>query len=229
MFRCTKKRLKFTLFAFNAICAMMGVILIWFGSWLYSNREEVDVDNSEALIATVILVLGTVLVVMAFFGCVGTYTESKSMLISYAVILVILLVIQIFLVSISYTAASGSLSSGLQRGFDELWDKGHTNINTTLSFYEEWLHCCGKNSANDYFQMDKVPPASCCRYQDCRNVLNLYVEGCEQKFGEYVREKTNSFNIVSWCLILTEFIGSVFACILVDSIRNYRDRIRFYN
>ncbi|CAD7015430.1 unnamed protein product [Ceratitis capitata] len=229
MFRCTKKRLKFTLFVFNAICALTGVILIWFGAWLYSNISEVDVDNSETLIATVITVLGTVLLVMSVFGCTATYMESKSMLISYAVILVILLVIQIFLVSISYTAASGSLSSGLQQGFDELWDKRNTNINTTLSFYEEWLQCCGKSSANDYFLMDKIPPPSCCRYRDCTNVLNLYVIGCEQRFGEYVSDKTSSFNIISWCLILTEFTGSVFACILVDSIRNYRDRIRFYN
>ncbi|XP_054736468.1 protein late bloomer [Anastrepha obliqua] len=229
MFHCTRKRLKFTLFAFNAICAVMGIILVWFGAWLYSNITEVDIDNSETLIATVIIVLGNVLLIMAAFGCVATYRESKSMLIGYAVILIILLVIQMFLVSISYTAANGSLSSGLQRGFDELWDKGYTNLNTTLSFYEEWLHCCGKSSANDYFLMDKVPPPSCCRYQDCTNVLNLYVDGCEKKFSDYVGEKTNSFNIISWCLISTEFIGSVFACILVDSIRNYRDRIRFYN
>ncbi|XP_014102829.1 tetraspanin-9 [Bactrocera oleae] len=229
MIRCTRKRLKVTLFVFNAICAIMGVTLMWFGAWLHSNIGEIDVDNSETLVAIVIVLLGAVLLVMAVFGCAATYMESKSMLISYAVILVILLVIQIFLVSISYTATSGSLSSGLQRGFDELWDKRNTNKNTTLSFYEEWLQCCGKSSANDYFLMDKVPPPSCCRYQDCTNVLNLYVDGCEKKFGEYLTEKTSSFNTISWCLIITELIGSVFACILLDSIRNYRDRIRFYN
>ncbi|XP_067632602.1 protein late bloomer [Eurosta solidaginis] len=229
MFRCTKKRLKITLLAFNAICALFGVFLIWFGAWLHSNISEIDIDDSEMLIATVIILLGIVLIVMAIFGCVAAYMESKSMLISYAVILVILLVIQIFLVSISYTAAGGSLSSGLQRGFEELWDKEYTTINTTLSFYEEWLQCCGKTSANDYLQMDKIIPRSCCRFQDCEVITNAYLNGCEKRFHEYMSEKTNSFNIVSWLLILTEFIGSVLACVLVDSIRNYRDRIRFYN
>ncbi len=60
----------------------MGVTLMWFGAWLHSNIGEIDVDNSETLVATVIVLLGAVLLVMAVFGCAATYMESKSMLIS---------------------------------------------------------------------------------------------------------------------------------------------------
>ncbi|XP_037941079.1 tetraspanin-9-like [Teleopsis dalmanni] len=194
------------LYIFNFLCALFGVILIWFGVWLcntVNGENERTIDLGENLLGALIILLGVVVFLISIFGFVGIYMKSRKMLICFAVIMVLLLIIQLVLLSLSYTAASEGMPSELKQGFDELWDK-HDFDNSTLSSYEQWLQCCGKNSAEDYILLDKFPPSSCCKDRDCTNIMNLYVVGCERKFRDYVKEKTRNFNIISWLLILIE-------------------------
>ncbi|TMW40083.1 hypothetical protein DOY81_014837, partial [Sarcophaga bullata] len=176
-----------------------------------------------------IITLGVVVFSTSVYGVVAAILEHKRMLIYFAVLLVVLIVIQFVLVSISHAYINNKFPKKLQDGFDELWDTEYQTTNTTLSIYEEWLKCCGKTGANDYFLLDKVPTSSCCKDHNCAVIHNLYTEGCEEKYRNYIKTKTNYFNALSWLIITTEFIGSIFACVLVDSIRNHRDRERFYS
>ncbi|XP_013098678.1 23 kDa integral membrane protein [Stomoxys calcitrans] len=220
---------KFIVMSINVICAILGSLLIWFGAWLYQSVEDAKFDHGEELASIVIMTLGAVLICTAIYGSVVTVLGHINMLIGYAVVLIVLLVIQIILVSISYTALNNGVSEKLQQGFDELWDPLHRGPSAALSFYEEWLQCCGRNSPEDYYLLDKFPTNSCCKDHNCIKIFNLYKDGCEDKFRDYVKVKVYNFNLLSWVIIVTEFVGSIFACLLIDSIRNYRDLQRFYS
>ncbi|XP_030387542.1 protein late bloomer [Scaptodrosophila lebanonensis] len=225
---CSTRMLGHFLCLINLICALIGVLLIWYGAWLLGSIAEQPLDHGENLAAVLCILLGIVVVLASIYGTVSVGMESKTMLISYAVLLVLLLIIQLIMFSISYAASRDALPDALKEGFEDLWNPQHTG-NSTLNAYEEWLHCCGRNSAEDYFLLDKELPQNCCVEHDCTRVMNLYLEGCELKFKEYISKKTSNFNSISWILIITEFVGSVLACYLVDSIRNHRDRVRFYS
>ncbi|ALC41265.1 Tsp42Eh [Drosophila busckii] len=228
---CTTRILRYILCVINLLCALNGCLLIWYGVWLLNSLVEpqhIVIDKGEKLAAILCIVLGCVIVLTSVLGTVGLLRECKRILISYAVLLVLLLVIQFILFSLSYAASRDRLPASLKQGFDELWDPLHSG-NSTLNAYEQWLHCCGRNSAEDYMLLERELPASCCFERDCTKPVNLFMNGCESTFKEYVSRKTANFHTISWLLILTEFVGSVATCYLVDSIRNHRDRVRFYN
>ncbi|KAI8119020.1 Protein late bloomer [Lucilia cuprina] len=225
----TTKTYKIITISLNTICGILGILLTWYGIWLYQSNDNPTFDHGEKLGGILIITLGVVVLCVSIYGIVVAIMECKKMLIYFAVLLVVLIVIQFIMVSITHSAINTTVSKRLKEGFDELWDTKYQNPNATLSIYEEWLKCCGKNSAEDYFLLDKVPPSSCCEDHNCTIIYNLYTVGCEEKFYNYIRAKTNYFNILSWLLITVEFIGSIFACVLVDSIRNHRDRQRFYS
>ncbi|EDW46696.1 protein late bloomer [Drosophila sechellia] len=229
---CTTRLLRYVLCVISGICALGGCLFIWYGAWLLDSLSEeqrvLGMDHGEDLAAVLCILLGTVIVVASIFGSVAVAKDSRTLLICYAVLLVFLLIVQIVLVSISYAASRDFLPDSLRQGLDDLWDLQHEG-NSTLNTYEEWLHCCGRNSAEDYLHLDKLPPPSCCLNRDCTKHLNLFMTGCEVKFKEYVTSKTANFHSLSWFLVIFEFAGSVTTCYLVDSIRNQRDRIRFYN
>ncbi|KAH8267101.1 hypothetical protein KR018_005686 [Drosophila ironensis] len=227
---CSTRLLKYILCVISGICALGGCLLIWYGAWLLENLSDerlVD-ETGEKLAAGICILLGGVIIVATIFGFVAVAKDSKSLLISYAVLLVLLLLVQFVMFSISFAASREDLPESLRQGFDDLWDPLHFG-NSSLNVYEEWLHCCGRNSAEDYLHLEKEPPSSCCLDQDCTILSNLYLDGCETKYKQYVSGKTANFHSLSWFLILLEFAGSVTTCYLVDSIRNHRDRIRFYN
>ncbi|KAM7342801.1 tetraspanin 42Eh [Cochliomyia hominivorax] len=213
----------------NTICGILGILLTWYGIWLYQSIENSKFDHGEELGGILIITLGVTVMCAAIYGTVVTIMEQKKMLIYFAVLLVILIVVQLIMVSISRITINSTITEKLKEGFDELMDTNFQKPNSTLSIYEEWWKCCGKNSAEDYFLLDKVPPPSCCEDHNCAIIHNLYNIGCEEKYQNYIKEKTCYFNILSWLIITFEFIGSIFACILVDSIRNHRDRQRFYS
>uniref|UniRef100_T1PJU0 Tetraspanin n=1 Tax=Musca domestica TaxID=7370 RepID=T1PJU0_MUSDO len=225
----SKRTYKIIVIILNVICAILGSVLTWFGSWLYKSIDDEKFDHGEKLASIVIMTLGGVLIFTAIYGTLATVFELSNMLISFAVLLIALLVMQIVLVSISYTALNNGVSKRLEKGFDELWDPLHLKPSENLSFYEEWLQCCGKNSPEDYYLLDKYPPTSCCKDHNCIKIHNLYKDGCADKYRDYVKSKVENFNILSWVIIATEFIGSIFSCLLIDSIRNYRDLRRFYS
>lgn len=54
-------------------------------------------------------------------------------------VLIILLIIQVVLVSISYSSINNGVSEKLKQGFEELWDPMHEKPSQNLGFYEEWV------------------------------------------------------------------------------------------
>ncbi|KAH8415956.1 hypothetical protein KR222_004839 [Zaprionus bogoriensis] len=227
---CTTRVLRYVLCVVNVIYALNGCLLIWYGVWLLDSLSEQQnaVEHGEKLAAILCLLLGSVIILASIFGTVALFKECRKMLISYAVLLLLLLVIQFIMFSISFAASRDALPESLRQGFDELWDAQHGG-NNTLAAYEEWLQCCGRNSAEDYLLLERELPLSCCAERDCTHPMNLHVEGCESKFKQYVSRKTANFHTISWLLMLSELVGSVVTCYLVDSIRNHRERVRFFN
>lgn len=140
------------------IFQILGILLTWYGIWLYQSIEESKFDHGEELGGILIIILGVTVFCVAIYGIVVAVMEQKKMLIyvsqkwnnsycifsyinvffkQFAVLLVVLIVIQLIMVSISHIIINNSISEKLKEGFDELMDTKYQKPNSTLSIYEE--------------------------------------------------------------------------------------------
>lgn len=70
---------------------------------------------------------------------IGINLLIRQLPLQYAVLLLLLLVIQFIMFSISFAASGDALPDSLKQGFEELWDANEQRSNSTLNAYEQWV------------------------------------------------------------------------------------------
>lgn len=210
---------KHLLLLLNFIFTLLGIVLIAFGIFVLISASNNNVDHGETLAGALIIVLGVVIVVIAIFGCLAAIHESRTKLIAYIISLVVLILLQLILAAMASQGTKDGLSGSVHDGFEQLWED-EVKAPGALAYYEDWLHCCGVNSTDDYHHIQHDIPRTCCKDHNCQIVDNIYTEGCQAKFEAYLSGKMLMFGVVSWILIIGEIIGAVLAWMLYSSVKN---------
>jgi len=92
------------------------------------------------------------------------------------------------------------------------------------------FHCCGVHDYNDWIDVTKDLPMSCCGPQpgmlgniSCnKNTTTLYKIGCVEGFGKYIEQNAVTIGSVGLGLAFVQFLGIIFSCHLSRQIkRNY--------
>ncbi|XP_036332329.1 tetraspanin-9 [Rhagoletis pomonella] len=210
---------KHLLLLLNFIFTLLGIVLIAFGIFVLVSASHNNVDHGENLAGGLIIALGVVIVVISIFGCIAAIHESRTKLIVYIISLVVLILLQLILAAMASQGTKDGLSGSVHDGFEQLWEY-ELKAPGTLAYYEDWLHCCGVNSTDDYHHIQHDIPRTCCKDRNCQIVDNIYKEGCQAKFEEYLSGKMLMFGVVSWILIIGEIVGAVLAWMLYSSVKN---------
>ncbi|KAH8285701.1 hypothetical protein KR054_012628 [Drosophila jambulina] len=214
---CSTNVLKvFALFS-DIIYALFGLVVIGLGVHIIYKFEHFNTA------AFVIIGLGVIVVLSALFGSLGAARESSSISKTFVVILIILIVLEILVVGFLW-AFQTSLLINVDKTFDQLWNDQPVPIKpgnqSQIASLERWLDCCGNVGPKDYI----LPPNSC--YNSESDKLNL--EGCRQKFLDFIAERWTAFNIVSLVLVGVEIICALLAYVLANSIVNRWRRSKYY-
>ncbi|KAH8304480.1 protein late bloomer [Drosophila kikkawai] len=214
---CSTNVLKvFALFS-DIIYALFGLVVIGLGVHIVYKFEHFNTAGF------VIIGLGVIVVLAALFGSLGAARESSSISKTFVVILIILIVLEILAVGFLW-AFQTSLLINVDKTFDQLWNDQPVPIKpgnqSQIASLERWLDCCGNVGPDDYVR----PPNSC--YNRESDKLNL--EGCRQKFLDYIAERWTAFNIVSLVLVGVEIICALLAYVLANSIVNRWRRSKYY-
>ncbi|KAH8252847.1 hypothetical protein KR032_002124 [Drosophila birchii] len=214
---CSTNVLKvFALFS-DIIYALFGLVVIGLGVHIIYKFEHFNTA------AFVIIGLGVIVVLAALFGSLGAARESSSISKTFVAILIILIVLEILVVGFLW-AFQTSLLINVDKTFDQLWNDQPVPIKpgnqSQIASLERWLDCCGNVGPKDYL----LPPNSC--YNSESDKLNL--EGCRQKFLDFIAERWTAFNIVSLVLVGVEIICALLAYVLANSIVNRWRRSKYY-
>lgn len=174
--------------------------------------------------AAFVIIGGSVVVVLAaIFGALGAARESSAISKVFVVILVILIVLQIIVVGFLW-AFQTSLLINVDKTFDQLWNDQPVPIKpgnqSQIASLERWLDCCGNVGPTDYV----LPPNSC--YNSESDKLNL--EGCRQKFLDFIADRWTTFNFGALVLVGVEIICALLAYVLANSIVNRWRRSKYY-
>jgi len=214
---CATSVVKFLIFLFNFVFVAGGVALVAFGGLFYygyTQYKEILPDlGPYGTPPLLMIIVGSIVFVIAFLGCCGTIRESKCMMMTYATVLLILLIAEIGIVAGIYykqDELKSLLTEGLDRSLAEYEIK--PEINETWNLMQSNLECCGVRGSKDWVNVNV--PASCCMEQNCTtsDPSKIWNEGCSDKIFSILKTEYGMY--AAAILAAVELLGVVFGCCL---------------
>ncbi|XP_017001495.2 protein late bloomer [Drosophila takahashii] len=214
---CATGTLKYSLFLFNALWAILGILVLVFGGLGWGAMPE--------MYAIGILVLGGIILLISFFGCCGAVRESPRMLWTYVTLLLVLLGLIVAFIILS---PKGVFKDYALKEVENQWELEKTKPGS-MDFIQKTYSCCGRDGARDYLDIkfwNSTVPDSCCKENSCVNPLNLNVDGCLKRVEEAFSDEQNTLSYFQWGLLGFDAVILLLAIVLAI---HYTNRQRRYN
>lgn len=232
---CGMSMVKYALFIFNLIFAISGIGIIVAGSVVLAGINDYSHFVGSALLAPpiVLIVAGAIVFIIAFLGCFGAIREVYCMLITFAILLIVILIVELavgitgavvknsFEMVLKDTLKQSMANYSINDAEKEVWDK-----------FQAKLQCCGVDSSDDWSAVTGNIPYSCCQEMQegtepasrhCidggKNQNYLRRMGCYAKLKDRTHGTTNILIAVGITIAFIEIIGIVLACILASRIK----------
>ncbi|XP_017472876.1 PREDICTED: protein late bloomer [Rhagoletis zephyria] len=212
---CATGTIKYSLFLLNMLWAILGILVILFGGLGWGAMPQ--------SYAIGIICLGGVILFISFFGCFGTIRESTRLLWTYAICLLVLLVLIVVFICLS---SRDVFKRYAMEGVEAQWRKELMqpgSMDTVQMVYA----CCGLNSAEDYIRIARAPPASCCNDGNCINPLNLHLTGCLPKVEEAFVDEAILTTYYEYGLLGFDFLILLLTVILAIHYQNRKRRFSY--
>ncbi|KAK7500942.1 hypothetical protein BaRGS_00007822 [Batillaria attramentaria] len=161
------KCVKFLLFAFNLVFVIAAIALIAVGA--YVQVKLVDYydffGNSYSGPGILLIVVGVLIFIIAFFGCMGALKENYCLTMTFAVLLGI-----IFIMMIAGGIAAYVLQDDIEAEVSNTLRDAEQNYATSGGVQKSWdtlqrdFTCCGVNSSSEWLaHLNNTYPISCCK------------------------------------------------------------------
>lgn len=220
------KCVKHLLFLFNLIFVLAGVGLIATGAYVKIKLDEYyDFFQDDYMGPGILLiVVGVIIFLLAFFGCCGAYKENYCLTMTFAVLLTL-----IFILELAGGIAGFVLRNDIEDDVDKALIKAEQNygvkkgVTSTWDKLQEEFKCCGVDNATEWKQFNSTkddPPHSCCPTTSAQCTYNdVYNKGCRKAFEDWLKDKIAIVGGVGVGLAFIQIVGILFACCLARAIR----------
>jgi len=229
---CGTGIVKFVMFLFNFIFVVGGVLMVWAGAMALSGYQEyqhfVNLDSFRAP-PIILIAVGCAVFLIAFMGCCGVLRENNCMMMTYAVFMSIILIVQVGIAVGAYLYEDDfkeALNKGMQNSLDKY--DSRKEIKGTWDSVQSNVKCCGYEGYMDWQKVRENPPESCCksRREGCADGVfqdegqakqKIHTQGCVNKV---FAKLSHQYVIIAASVIAgIEFVGILFACCLAARFR----------
>nr|XP_033325041.1 CD63 antigen-like isoform X2 [Megalopta genalis] len=221
---CVSGCIKWMLFIVNFLILICGVGILTIGvlAHLQLASESKDFSTPVAFPAITLIVLGSIIFVISFFGCCGAIRESHCMTITFASFLLLILLIQVAVAVFAFVVVK---DADVREQYVIQFDKYHTSNSSkqVVDLFQEKLECCGIDSPNDYHEL--TLPASCCGQKEAVCLVrDAYQQGCVTAMKNMLHLIGSVLGGVAIAVAAVELVGIIFALCLANSIKNTERR-----
>ncbi|XP_043803779.1 CD63 antigen-like isoform X2 [Apis laboriosa] len=228
---CISECIKYLLFIFNFIFMVCGLGILTLGVLVHLQILGVSkqIETGLAFPSITLIVLGSIIFVISFFGCCGAIRESHCMTITFASFLLFILLVQIAVAVYAFIIVKNDDNfRNISEKYQEIFNGYFLNSESKefIDLVQKNLQCCGVHSSSDY--NNKPIPASCCSTiendkKTC-SISNTYANGCVEVLKDTLKFAGTVFGSVAIAIAGVELIGIIFALCLANSIKNAERR-----
>lgn len=151
---CSMKLAKGLLFLFNFIFFLAGLIILVIASMALASLEKAEFLNGSLPGATIfILVVGAIIMTIAFFGCCGAFTENYCMVVTFCGVMIAIFVMELGGIIGVYVAKDdieGLVSRGMINSMNNYGQQGWDDSTSAWEDMQTGLHCCGTLGPQDW-------------------------------------------------------------------------------
>lgn len=224
---CAAGLVKAIMFIFNFLFVLAGLALIGIGTLFFLKLETYDkvVVEQFKIAPTLMLIVGVIVFIIAFFGCCGVCRESYCMLVTYAVLLLTIFALQLAIGIYAYVQVNedGDVRPLVERSLRSAFDEYEKNneVREVFDVMQKEFRCCGVSGPQDYLAKAIAMPASCCSEGNLNCILNgSFTTGCASRISENVTSSIKTVAYVAIGVAAVEIIGSIFAMCLASTLKN---------
>jgi len=184
---------------------------------------------------------------VGFLGCCGAMKGNICMLRLFAVILILLFILEIA-GGITGYVYRGELKDGFKDGLEKSLQDYNENgeVKTAVDEMQTFFQCCGNNGFDDWFNTDwehseaaggnYSVPESCCKHTSsgCKHTnlqflskngteaydtADINTKGCYNGLLDYFQSKLAIIGSTALGVAFFQLIGIVFSCCLISALK----------
>lgn len=179
---------------------LSGGLFLALGLWLHlSNQGYASLYPTHMGLSAeyLFILIGALSVVISFFGCCGSFFESRCCLVIYFSLIILLFLSEFIVGALVFVFRSGisraitmDIKDGIVKHYNGT-DRGGMISPSVSSIWDKVqsdLQCCGVNSYEDWYYIENWPkdkwvPRSCCRTKQSLST-DQYFEGSGSDYIE---------------------------------------------
>ncbi|XP_047521242.1 tetraspanin-18-like [Pieris napi] len=218
---CGEFLVKYILFFANLFFALAGLALIGLGVAVELQIKEITnaVEASNFHIAPIAaIVVGSVVFLIAFFGCCGAVRENNCMLITYSIFMLILMLLKVTLAVLIFVNLDSYVKE-IPRWLNEAFSRDQTAFHQI----EKTFKCCGPTGPLSYGNL--VLPETCCASTPC-TPFNSYT-GCATLVEDFFQTFGVAIGALAIAVVAIELVAIVFGLCLANHARNQSRRAHY--
>ncbi|GFG28272.1 hypothetical protein Cfor_07896 [Coptotermes formosanus] len=160
------------------------------------DKVQNEVNISASPIA--LIVVGSIVFIIAFYGCCGAIRESHCMIVTFAVFLLVILIVEIAIGIVAFVNRDGenwerAVNESITEAFDK-YPSTDATLNEEVNSLQHNLECCGVRGPT--YWVDKgitQPPQGCCVNPDLQCVIyqdahQVFQDGCVDKLISLLKD-----------------------------------------
>lgn len=229
MVSCGMTFIKYLLFVFNLLFAISGIVILAVGATIVASQKNLQLVIENFWSGAVLLIaVGSIVFLISFLGCCGAIRNSNVMVMSFAVLLII-----IFILELTAAIAGYLLQSEVHTVVETSLNQSLSNYQNTTSIKDAWdimqhdFTCCGVNGPEDWktvFHNNTLPDV-CCPEKDVKDTCTLDGQipyskaGCLQKFEKILHDKTLLAGGIGLSVCFIQIAGVILSCCLGRALR----------
>jgi len=216
---CATSLVKFLIFLFNFIFVAGGTALVVFGALFFNGYKQYEDILPElgpySAPPILMMVVGSIVFFIAFLGCCGTIRESKCMMMTYATVLLVLLIAEVA-IAVGIYYKQDELKDLMNKGLDQSLTEyeAKPEIRETWNLMQSNLECCGVNGSGDWGRIGTTVPQSCCIEENCTtsDSSKIWNNGCSNQIFSILKTEYGMY--AAGILAAVELLGVLFGCCL---------------